>query len=120
MAINPKIIKPRAAADLKPTDLRSQMLREAQQDKLRKDADKFRKAAKDQAADKKVRPAKDIQKGDARSKFLKDVKSGEIKAATSEAKAATTSGSRASSYAKGAAGRLLPARTPAGPAREGP
>lgn len=107
MAINPKIIKPRAAADLKPTDLRAQILRNAQQDKLRKDADKFRKAAKEQAADKKIRPAKDIKKGDARSKFLKDVKSGKIKAATPATKAGTSVGSRVSSFAKGAAGRAL-------------
>ena len=88
MAINPKIIKPRAAADLKPTDLRSQMLRDAQQDKLRKDADKLRETAKEQAADKKVRRAKDVDlrktRSSSRASFVRDAK----KAAASVPRAA--------------------------------
>lgn len=88
MAINPKIIKPRAAADLKPVDLRAQILRNAQQDKLRKDADKLREAAKEQAADKKVRRAKDVDlrktRSSSRASFVRDAK----KAAASVPRAA--------------------------------
>ena len=88
MAAPRKIIEPRAAADLKPTDLRSQMLRDAKQDKLRKDADKLREAAKEQAADKKVRRAKDVDlrktRSSSRASFVRDAK----KAAASVPRAA--------------------------------
>ena len=71
---------PRPAKDVKPTDMRSQFLKDAKTAKTKRLAEDMRKKAKAQAADKKVRPAKDITKGDMRSTFLKDAKAGNIKA----------------------------------------
>jgi hypothetical protein len=76
---------PRPASDLKPTDERAKLLKKLKQDKLRADAEKLRQQAKEQAASKKVQPAKDVDhrrtRTSSRAEFLREAKKGNIKAA---------------------------------------
>ena len=92
----------RPAKDLKPTGARAKFLIEGKQRQLRKSAEEMRKKAKAQAKDKQPRPAKDIQKGSAREKILKDSRAGKIKA-----KPPVVTGSSASSLVRTGAARLI-------------
>lgn len=117
---------PRPAKDLKPTDARARLLKKMQQDKLRRDAKQFNKQAKAQAADKKVRPASDIDhrktRTDSRAKFLRQAKTGKIKAATTPTSAASKAGLLGKAAKKipvvGAAIGFIADAGPAGSAQE--
>ena len=88
MAINPRKIKKRPAKDLKPGDLRSQILEKGKptpaKDLRSNDPKSLRnkalREANRAANENKPRPAKDIKAGGSRAQFLKDVKAGTIKA----------------------------------------
>jgi hypothetical protein len=104
---------PRPAKDLKFTDPRAKLLREAKQEKTKRLADEMRKKARQQAADKKPRPAKDIQKGDMRSQFLKQAKADAKTRARdlAKTKAAAVVKPQASSVKLGDVARGVAART---------
>lgn len=88
MAINPRKIKKRPAKDLKPGDLRSQVLEKGKptpaKDLRSTDPKSLRnkalREANRAANENKPRPAKDIKAGGSRAQFLKDAKAGTIKA----------------------------------------
>ncbi len=104
MASSPKKRAPRAAKNLKPTDLRAKMLQEAKDKSTKGTLKEMRDKAKAQAKSKKVSPAKDMNKGGARAKFLRDAKAGNIKA-----KAPMVSGSSvARGLVKGVLKRAIP------------
>jgi hypothetical protein len=92
----------RPAKDLKPTGARAKFLIEGKQRQLRKSAQEMRKKAKAQAKDKQPRPAKDIEKGSARERILKDSRAGKIKA-----KPPVATGSSASSLVRTGVARLI-------------
>jgi len=98
---------PRPAKDLKPTDERAKLLKKMQQDKTKRLAEDMRKKAREQAASKKVQPAKDVDhrrtKTSDRAKFLREAKKGNIKAAPAP-KAGPSLGSRVGSALKYGAG----------------
>jgi hypothetical protein len=80
---------PRPAKDLKPTDERAKLLKKMQQDKTKRLAGEMRKKAREQASDKKVQPAKDVDhrrtKTSSRAEFLREAKKGNIRTAKSPA-----------------------------------